>query len=143
MHGFADASLKGYGCWMYVRFREKDSLYQVSLVSAKWQVAPIKSQNIPRLELQAARLLKILVDKVYKDLKIILTIKSVTLSTDSTITLSWIKISRNQFSREELTKFTGVIEYFNMASYLDIDQLSRFDFEGVFNFKIKRFQILV
>ena len=35
LHGFADASLKGYGCCMYVRFREKDSLYQVSLVSAK------------------------------------------------------------------------------------------------------------
>ena len=95
-HGFADASLKGYGCCMYVRFRKKDGLYHVSLVSAQSRVAPIKSQSIPRLELQATLLLTKLVDKVYKELKVILTIDSVTLYTDSNITISWIKTTKNK-----------------------------------------------
>ena len=90
--------------------------------------------------MQAAHLLKKLVDKFYKDLKIILTIKSVTLSTDSTITLSWIKISHNHFSRKELTKFPGVIEHFNMASYLNIGQLSRFDLRGCLILELSGFR---
>ena len=96
LHGFVDASLKGYGCCVYVRLRGKDGLYHVSLVSAQSRVAPIKSQSIPRLELQAALILTKLVDKVYKDLKITLTIKSVTLYTNSTIALSWIKTTTNK-----------------------------------------------
>ena len=96
LQGFADASLKGYGCCVYVRFRRKDSLYHVSLVSTQSRVAPIRSQSIPKLELQAALLLTKLVDKVYKHLKIILTIKSITLYTDSTITLPWIRTTKNK-----------------------------------------------
>ena len=70
LHGFADASLKRYGCSVYVRFRGKDGLYHVSLSQSR--VAPIKSQIIPRLELLDALLSTKLVDKVCKDLKNIL-----------------------------------------------------------------------
>ena len=96
LHGFADASLKEYRCCVYFRFLAKDGLYNVSLVSVQSQVALIKPQSIPRLELQAALLLTKLADKVYNDLKITLTIKSVTLYTNSTITFSWIRTTKNK-----------------------------------------------
>ena len=108
LHGFANASLKGYGCCVYVRFLGKDGLYNVSLVSVQSRVALIKwQQSIPKLELQAALLLAKLADKVYKDLKITLTIKSVTLYTDSTITLSWIRTTKNElevFAEKRINK---------------------------------------
>ena len=107
LHGFANASLKGYGCCVYVRFLGKDRLYNVSLVSVQSRVALIKWQSIPKLELQAALLLAKLTDKVYKDLKITLTIKSVTLYTDSTITLSWIRTTKNElevFAEKRINK---------------------------------------
>ena len=108
LHGFANASLKGYGCCVYVRFLGKDGLYNVSLVSVQSRVALIKwQQSIPKLELQAALLLAKLADKVYKDLKITLTIKSVTLYTDSTITLSRIRTTKNElevFAEKRINK---------------------------------------
>lgn len=48
------------------RFRGKDSLYHVLLVSQS-RVASIKSQSTPRLKLQAALLFTKSVDKIYKD----------------------------------------------------------------------------
>lgn len=59
---------------MYIKFRRQHGFYHVSLVSFQSQVAQIKSKSIPGLELQVSFLLRELVDKVCKDLKIILTI---------------------------------------------------------------------
>ena len=115
MHGFADASLKEYGCCVYVRFRGKDGLYHVSLVSAQSRVAPIKLQSIPRLDLQATLLLTKSIDKVYKDSKIILTIKSVTLYTDSTIQLSWIKTTKNKLQPFVKRRFNKIHELSNTS----------------------------
>ena len=59
---------------MYVTFRRQHGLYHVSLVSFHSRVAQLKSNSIPGLELQVSFLLRKLVDKVCKDLKIVLTI---------------------------------------------------------------------
>ena len=94
LHGFTDASLKGYGCCMYVRFRDVNGVYHVSLVSAQSRVAPMKSSTVPELELNAALLLAKLVYTVKNDISFIIPIKSIMLYTDSTITLSWIKSNK-------------------------------------------------
>ena len=90
-----------------------------------------------RLELQAAFLLTKSVDKVYKDFKILLTIKSVTLYTDWTNTLSWIKITKDKLQPFVQRRFSKIRELSNTSLWgLNIDQTSSFHFEGVFNFII-------
>ena len=94
LHGFADASLKGYDFCLYVRFRDVNGVYHVSLVSAQSRVAPMKSSTVPKLELNAALLLAKPVYTVKNEISYIIPIKSVMLYTDSTITLSWIKSNK-------------------------------------------------
>lgn len=93
-HGFADASLKGYGACIYVTTPREavdsnDHQNRTSrLVCSKSRVAPLKVQTLPRLELAAALLLVKLLKKVinaitYKPLEIYLW-------SDSSIALHWI-----------------------------------------------------
>ena len=86
-----------------------------------------------RLELRAAFLLAKSVDKVYKDFKILL-IKSVTLYTAWTNTLSWIKITKNKLQPFVQRRFSKTGELSNTSLWgLNNDQTSSFHFEGVFN----------
>ena len=57
LHGFAGASVSGYGCCIYIRYCYNNYSYRTSLVFSQSRIAPIKSQAIPRLELQATLLL--------------------------------------------------------------------------------------
>lgn len=63
IHGFCDASEKGYGAVIYSRVKEKGK-YQVELIASKSRVAPVKVITIPRLELCAANLLVNLLEVV-------------------------------------------------------------------------------
>lgn len=56
IHGFCDASEKGYGAVVYTRLREQ-STYRTEIIASKSRVAPLKAMTIPRLELCAANLL--------------------------------------------------------------------------------------
>ena len=69
LHGFSDASLRAYGCCVYLRIEHKSGIVKCDLVSAKSRVSPIKKQSIPRLELLAANLLTNLFVCVYGNLK--------------------------------------------------------------------------
>ncbi|KAF8797168.1 hypothetical protein HNY73_001462 [Argiope bruennichi] len=84
LHGFCDASTKAFAAVVYLKSRQN----QVSLVSAKTRVAPIKQLTIPRLELCGALLLAELITAIEKALSF--PIKERYLWTDSTIVLSWI-----------------------------------------------------
>lgn len=89
LHGFCDASEKAYAAVVYVRYRDDDGNYQVSLVMAKSKVAPIKTLKIPKLELMGALLLANLVKKVMRALNV--EFERVFLWCDSKIVLAWIK----------------------------------------------------
>ena len=57
LHGFCDASEKGYGACIYLRSTDKHGQDYSSLVCYKSRVAPIRKLTIPRLELCGALLL--------------------------------------------------------------------------------------
>ena len=88
IHGFGDASMKGYGACVYLRISTSKG-YEVSLVAARCRVAPLKPVTIPRLELLGALCCARLVRYVQKELR--LTKAPIFCYTDSTITLAWLK----------------------------------------------------
>ena len=51
LHGFGDASPKGYGACIFLRAEMIDGSVVISLVIAKAKIAPLKKLTIPRLEL--------------------------------------------------------------------------------------------
>ena len=50
LHGFADASERGYGAVVYIRSLYTDASVSVSLVDAKTKVAPLNMLTIPMLD---------------------------------------------------------------------------------------------
>lgn len=90
LHGFADASEIGYGAAVYITTEIENG--RVShLLTAKGRVAPVRTLTIPRLELCAAELLA----KLIHDVKNACGFENapMTLYSDSTVVLSWIKKS--------------------------------------------------
>ena len=53
IHGFSDASEKGYSAVVYIRILYSHSTVSISLMAAKTKVAPIKHETIPQLELSS------------------------------------------------------------------------------------------
>ncbi|XP_076658716.1 uncharacterized protein LOC143362429 [Halictus rubicundus] len=91
LHGFSDASERGYGACIYIRSENEEGRVETHLLSAKSKVAPLKSVTLPRLELCAATLLVQLYKSISNTLK--LKFDKIKLWTDSTITLHWINTS--------------------------------------------------
>lgn len=88
IHGFADASEKGYASVIYIRTEHVDGTTHCQLLTSKTKVAPLKTMSIPRLELCAATLTANLLIKVSKSLE--LERANIHAWTDSAITLAWI-----------------------------------------------------
>ena len=47
LHGFADASVSGYGCCIYIRYCYNNYSYTTSLLFSQSRIAPVKTQTIP------------------------------------------------------------------------------------------------
>ena len=89
LHGFGDASLKGYGACVYARINTNHG-YKVNLVAARCRVAPLKQVTLPRLELLGALVCARLVDYIKMALHLSNNTK-VYCYIDSQVTLAWIK----------------------------------------------------
>lgn len=105
LHAFCDASAKAYAAVVYIKTIEKNEV-SVSLATAKYKVAPLKTMTIPRLELSAAALLAKLVKKVIDSTKI--NFNSVKLYTDSKITLDWINGNPKRWRTFVQNKVIGI-----------------------------------
>ncbi|XP_029167413.1 uncharacterized protein LOC114937904 [Nylanderia fulva] len=88
IHGFADASERGYAAAVYIRNSGKKQI-TINLIMGKSKVAPVKPVSLPRLELCAAVLLTTLTLHIRNTLG--LTSTPVHLWSDSKVTLHWIQ----------------------------------------------------
>ncbi|XP_029166209.1 uncharacterized protein LOC114937015 [Nylanderia fulva] len=88
IHGFADASERGYAAAVYIRNSEREQI-SINLLMAKSKVAPVKQVSLPCLELCAAVLLTTLTLHIQNTLG--LTSTPVHLWSDSKVTLHWIQ----------------------------------------------------
>ena len=86
MHGFVDASERGYSAAVYLWVTRADDT-RVFLLTAKSKIAPIKPASLPRLELCV-----VLTNLVAHTRTVLsLVIASIRLWSDSKITLQWIQ----------------------------------------------------
>ena len=85
IHGFADASIKAYGCCLYLRCTDINDKHYSKLICAKSKVAPLKILSLSRLELCAALLLTKVVNKIVPKLN--MSISRTYYWTDSRVTL--------------------------------------------------------
>lgn len=89
MLGFGDASKKGFGAVIYCRKEEGGNVSSI-LICAKSKVSPMKTETIPRLELNAAVLLSKLMKSVIKSVENRMKFQKIFAFSDATIPLGWI-----------------------------------------------------
>lgn len=89
LHGFADASALAYAAVVYARVVNERGEVEVSLLSAKTKVSPIKLVSLPRLELCAARLLSKHLKQIAKTLNV--HARNMYAWSDSQVVLAWIR----------------------------------------------------
>ena len=102
LHVFSDASERGYGTVVYLRYKENGD-YVTSLVISKNKVAPIKKQTLPRLELLGCLLAARLVMFVREALELPPD-TPYTCWTDSMICVGWIKSKADKFKQFVLNR---------------------------------------
>ncbi|XP_063537553.1 uncharacterized protein LOC134746911 [Cydia strobilella] len=112
LHGFSDASELGYGAAVYLRTMGQDGRVIVSLMMAKSRVSPVKSKlTIPKLELSGAALLVRLLKYVVAAISDDMTIDGIFGWCDSTIVLSWLKISPHLLQTFEGNRVSQILNY--------------------------------
>ena len=109
LHGFSDASIRGYAAVVYLRTEYEGGKVRLCLVSSKTRVAPLKTQTIPRLELLGATILSRLVSHIRKTPNLD---HPSHCWTDSLTVLCWLKNNKHwkQYVKnrvEEIQNLTG------------------------------------
>ena len=108
LHGFSDASENAYAAVVYLRITDTFGRTQISLVSSKTKVAPIKKLTIPRLELCGAYLLAQLLFHIQSVFN--MPLSSVYAWTDSTIVLSWLIGNPRRFKTYVGNRVSYIVE---------------------------------
>lgn len=94
LHGFCDASERGYAAVVFLRTISLSGHVGLHLIMAKSKVAPIRTRlTIPKLELSGAALLTRLLNHVCDTLGRTVEISDVFAWTDSEIVLCWLRTS--------------------------------------------------
>ena len=119
VHGFSDASERAYAAVVYLRVECANGNVQISLISSKTRVAPIKKTTIPRLELCGARLLAQLVNYTCSTIKI--PIDQVHNWTDSMIVLSWITGNTRRLKTYVGNRVADILECSSSSSWRHIN----------------------
>jgi len=95
LHGFADASTSAYGAVVYLKLIKIDGSTDITLLTAKSKVAPLKPMSIPRLELCAT----VLLARTLTFTQTTLDLKQANCHcwTDSTVALTWLNQSSSRW----------------------------------------------
>ncbi|XP_058806332.1 uncharacterized protein LOC131672852 [Phymastichus coffea] len=135
IHGFCDASSRGYGAGVYIRTVDAAGRVTVRLLVSKSKIASTDHQTIPRLELAGAVLLKRLYVKARKQL--VFSVDRVIFWTDSTIVLSWLKKAPHLLRTYEKNRVADIQELGNEVEWRHVrsaanpaDALSRGQLPG-------------
>lgn len=89
IHGFSDAFERTYASVAYLRTECPDGTIKITLLAAKFKVAPLQKITLPRLELCGALLLCKLITKIKKALE--LPEIPIYAYSDSQIVLDWLR----------------------------------------------------
>ena len=108
LHGFCDASENAYAAVVYLRMVTSFGKAEISLVTSKTKVAPIKKLTIPRLELSGAHLLAQLLFHLQNVFN--LPPNAVYAWTDSTIVLSWLVGNPRRFKVYVGNRISYIVE---------------------------------
>jgi hypothetical protein len=121
LHVFCDASQLAYAACVYILVHCGTGNTQVSLLTAKGKVAPLKSTSIPRLELCAALLGAKLLSTVLRALnRLDLTPKKVQGWTDSTVVLSWLSEIPRQWNVFVANRVSQIQEVLPSSKWLHV-----------------------
>lgn len=90
LHGFCDASERGYGAVVYLRIAAAQGTV-IRMLGAKWKVAPLKALTIPKLELCAAVLLADLLSYIQNIFSSRVLVDAIYAWSDSMVVLSWLR----------------------------------------------------
>ena len=134
MHVFGDASTKGYGSVVYLRFVLPDGGYAVSFVMARARVAPVKTVTLPRLELMACLIAARLVDHVRRALQLSDDVP-VFCWTDSTVALAWVQSAPSKwkpFVRNRVVEIQSLTNPSNWHHTSGVDNPSDAASRGLF-----------
>ncbi|XP_054717268.1 uncharacterized protein LOC129226664 [Uloborus diversus] len=105
LYCFCDASEKAYAAVIYLKSSDTSS-HQVSLLTSKTRVSPLKTISIPRLELCSAVLLVHLLQIVLSSLHI--QIDAIHAFTDSTIVLAWLRSEPSRWQIFVANRFSEI-----------------------------------
>ena len=123
LHGFADASLKGYCATVYFVYETKEGVFS-QLVCSKTRVAPLKALSIPRLELMSARILATLMKTVSSALSSYCSIEERYLWLDSKTALFWIN-NRNEWKQFVQYRVYEILRLSSSETLSRVETLSR------------------
>ena len=104
--GFCDGSEHGYGSCCYLQSMDNNQCF---LLRSKSKVAPIKRLSLPCIELSGALLLVKLVESILTE-NFPFKIKEIIYYTDSTIVLSWLKLSPHLLKTFVANRVSQIIE---------------------------------
>lgn len=123
--GFSDASIKAYGCSIFLRATDNKGNVSMSLLCSKSRIAPKDSKlSVPRLELNAALLMSKLINRVYETLSKKVHIESVHLFSDSQVVLAWLKTEPVKLNAYVANRINLINQYTlnHQWSYINTDQ---------------------
>lgn len=115
IHGFCDASEKGYAAVIYTRFIDSNMNVQVNLLISKTRVSPIKPVSLPRLELNGAALLAKLMKRV--QISMLIEWTAVHAWCDNQTALQWIHGEPQRWKTYVANRVVQIHENLNCASW--------------------------
>ena len=119
-------SVTGYSCYICIRYCYNNYSYTTSLVFSQSRIAPIKTQTISRLELQATLLLAKSIKNIYESLIPIIPINLLCYWNDSTQRYPGLKTllkNMNYILIVAFQKFVNFLtHYFGITLILEVIQ---------------------
>ena len=112
LHVFSDSSVKAKSTVAYYRFMYESDNVDVTLISARTRVTPLKKQTIPRLEFDALRMGVNLATIISEESDI--EVKRVVFWTDSTICKYWLTQTSRRYKDYVVHRIVDFLEKTNL-----------------------------